>query len=104
MGPGKSYTELILRSIQLNGSGPKDKDRAREVLLKGLVDDVMLHHHGTCDIYQAFGDAVYITIPATVICNTRTTVVVSCATNHITVVTKADGLSNTLRVQKGQWR
>ena len=45
MGPGKSYTGLILRSVQVNGSGSKDKDQAREAILKGPVDDIMLCHY-----------------------------------------------------------
>ena len=70
MGPGKSYTGLISRSVQHNGSGPKDKDRSGEIILKGPVDDIMLHHYGTCDTYREFGDTVYVTILATIICST----------------------------------
>ena len=32
-----------------------------------MVDDVMLCHYGACDIYQEFGDAVYVTVLATAV-------------------------------------
>ena len=85
MGLGKSYTGLILRSVQLNSYGQKDKDWAGEVILKGLVDDISLRHYGAWDIYQEFGDAVYITIPATIVCNVRKTIPASCTTNRVMV-------------------
>ena len=43
-------------------NGQKDKEQAREVILKGMVDDITLHHYGACDIYWEFGDAVYVTV------------------------------------------
>ena len=48
-------------------NGQKTRERAREVILKGSVDDITLRHYGACDIYQEFGDAVYVTVPATAI-------------------------------------
>ena len=66
MGLGEELHRAYFRSVQLNGSGPKDKDWAG-VILKGLVDDVTLHHHVVFDIFREFGDMVYVTIPATVI-------------------------------------
>ena len=64
-----------------------------------MVDDVTLHHYGTCDIYQEFSDAVYVTVPVTIICSTQMTALTPCPG-----ITKAGGLSNMLQVQKGQWR
>ena len=61
----------------------KDKERAREVILKGLVDDVTLPHYGACDIYWEFGDAVYITVPATAICSMQTMVPTPCTANRV---------------------
>ena len=57
----------------------------RGAVLKGPVYDVMLRHYGVCDIYQEFGDVVYIMIPATVICNKQMTTLAPCAVNCVTV-------------------
>ena len=50
-------------------SGRKTKNEPGRLFLKGLVDDVMLHHYWAYDIYWEFSDAVYVTIPATAVCD-----------------------------------
>ena len=73
MGPGESYTGLLGLSVQLNGYWSKDYvgqetfNKGRGPYLRGLADDVMLHHYGMCNICRSFGDAFYITAPATVV-------------------------------------
>ena len=62
--------------------------------LAGPADDVTPRHYGMYDIYRMFGDAVYITVPATIIC--KMAVLVPCALTASRVsVTKAGGLSDT---------
>ena len=64
----------------------------------------MLRHYGAYGIYWEFGDVVYVMILATTICNKQMMTMAPCTINHVTAgVTKTDGLSNTLWVQKGQW-
>ena len=47
---------------------------------------------------------IYVTIPATIVCNKQTVIQAPHAINCVSQwgVTKTDGLSNTLGVQKGQ--
>ena len=62
--------------------------------LVGLVDEVTPRHYRTCDIYQMFDDAVYVTAQATAICKTMLPVLRALTTSRVSV-TKAGGLSDT---------
>ena len=64
--------------------------------LKGLVepvDDITPRHYGACDIYQIFGDTVYITAPATAVCKMMLPAPHALTASWVSV-TKAGGLSN----------
>ena len=64
--------------------------------LKGLVelvDDVTPRHNRACDIYQIFGDMVYIMAPATAVCKTTLPALHTLTASQVSV-TKAGGLSN----------
>ena len=52
-------------------------------ILKGSVDDITLCHYGACDIYQEFGDMVYIMVLATVVCSMQTMIPTLCTANHV---------------------
>ena len=51
-----------------NGQKTSNTGRARYLKEGGPVDDVTPRHYEMCDIYQMFGDAVYVTAPATTVC------------------------------------
>ena len=51
-----------------NGQKTSNTGRARYLKEGGQVGDITPCHYGMCDIYQIFGDAVYITVPAMIIC------------------------------------
>ena len=64
--------------------------------LKGLVepvDDVTPCHYGVCNIYRIFGDAVYVTAPATAVCKTMLLAPHALTASQVSI-TKAGGLSN----------
>ena len=64
--------------------------------LKGLVepiDDVTPHHYGVCNIYQIFGDAVYVTALATAVCKMTSPAPHALTTSWVSL-TMAGGLSN----------
>ena len=73
MGPGESYTGLFGTVRTANGYWSPDYvgqemfNTGRGPYLRGLADDVMLCHYGTCDICWSFVDAFCITALATVI-------------------------------------
>ena len=73
MGLGESYTGLLGLSLQLDGYwsrdyvGQKTFNKGRGPYLRGPADDVTLHHYGACDICRSFGDAFYVTAPATIV-------------------------------------
>ena len=56
--------------MQLDGLWSKTLNTGRARYLKegGLVGDIMPRHYRMCDIYRMFGDAVHVTVLATVIC------------------------------------
>ena len=62
--------------------------------LAGQAHDVTLRHYGMYNIYQMFGDTVYVTVPATVICKTALPVLCALTASQVSV-TRAGGLSNT---------
>ena len=55
--------------------------RPGRVFKEGPVDDITPRHYGMCDIYRMFGDMVWVTIPATIVCKQR------CHTVHFNRVT-----------------
>ena len=57
------------------------------------VDDITPCHYRACDIYRIFGDAVYVTAPATTVCKTTSPVLHALTASQVSV-TKAGGLSN----------
>ena len=73
MGPGKSYTGVLGTIRTADGYWSQDYvgqetwSRDWGPYLRGPADDVMLHHYGTCDICRSFGDAFYVTAPATIV-------------------------------------
>ena len=84
----------------------KDKEQAREVILKGTVDDITLHYYGACDIYREFGDLVNVMVPVTVICSTQTTAPTPCAANRTPALLRLAALSMCYRCKKvngGEW-
>ena len=95
-GPGReSYTGLE-RSAQLDGKWSKDLEWLQEGPFKGSysADDVIPHHYGVCGICREFDDAVYVTIPATVICGTKVAGTGRIKPRSLQAVTRADGPSN----------
>ena len=53
-------------------NGQKKRNGLARLFLKGMVDDIRLHHYGVSDTYREFGDAVYVMVPATAICSMQT--------------------------------
>ena len=93
MGPGESYTGLFgkVRTARL-ATGQKTLNTGRGLYLRGLADDIMLHHYGVCNICRSFGDAVYVMAPATINLHRQVTVPVPCIITASRVsVTKAIG-------------
>ena len=75
-------------------------------ILKGTVDDITLHHYGACDIYREFSDAVYVTLPVTVICSTQTTAPTPCTANHVSALLRLVALATCYgckKVNGGEW-
>ena len=87
-------------------NGQQTLNTGRVGHLKGLAgpaDDITPHHYGMCDIYRMFGDAVYVMVPATIICKTVLPVPCTLTVSWVSV-TKAGGLSNTPGAEKkGHW-
>ena len=61
MGPGESYT------YSKTATGQKTLNTGRGLYLRGLADDVTLRQYGVWKICRSFGDAFYVTAPATVV-------------------------------------
>ena len=95
MGPGESYTGLG-RSAQFDGKWSKDLEQLREGPFKGsyLADDVIPRHYGVCSICWEFDDAVYVTIPATVVCGTTVAGTGRIKPCRLQAVTRANSPSN----------
>ena len=72
MGPGEGAIRGLGRSAQLDGKWSKDLEWLQEGPFKGSYSagDVMPHHYGACGICRELDDAVYVTIPATVVYGT----------------------------------
>ena len=93
------------RSVQQDGYWSKRPQIQVGPYLRGLADDVMLHHYGASDICPSFGDGVCVMAPSNRRLHLQTTVPAPCIkTAPLMSVTKALGLSTriaTLRVHKG---
>ena len=74
--------------------------------MKGMVDDVTLHHYGGYNIYWEFGDMVYITVLVTIICSMQTTALTPHAANRIPALLRPAALAMHYRCKKvtgGEW-
>ena len=76
MGLGESYMGVLgtvhtarwlLVKRRSQKTGQEMFNTGRGPYLRGPADDVTLRHYGMCDICRSFGDAFYVTAPATAV-------------------------------------
>ena len=90
-GPGRELHGTIWEDpYSKMATGQKTLNTGRGSYLRGLADDVTLHHYGARDICRSFSDAVCVTAPATTVLHPQAMVPVPCEiTTPQVSVTKA---------------